>query len=111
LLTLPLEAGSIRENYLTMETVHELNLSRPREVFGFSEEHMARSEQSSRTGGRLLIIAVMFASVVGVNMWGLARDREVRQAAVAYENCVQNEYHMTPIQWYELNHQYPQCGN
>lgn len=51
------------------------------------------------------------AIIVAVNVWAAGRDREVSQAALAYEQCVKREYHMTPIQWYEQQHEYPLCGN
>lgn len=50
----------------------------------------------------------LFVSFIG---WSDEHTREVNQAAIAYEQCVQTEYGMTPIQWYEQHHQYPLCGN
>lgn len=54
------------------------------------------------------IVAVVIVTVVG--RWADNHDREVMQAAAAYESCVKSEYHMTPIQWYEQNNKYPLCG-
>ena len=46
-----------------------------------------------------------------INAWSLNQDVKRTQAAWAYERCVQKEYGMTPIQWYEEHKEYPLCGN
>lgn len=56
-------------------------------------------------------VIVALTAIVLVNMWANRHDKEVVQAAHAYEKCVQQEYHMTPIRWYEQNGKYPECGN
>lgn len=59
----------------------------------------------------ILTIGAGLIVIIGLNFWALGHDREVNDAALAYERCVQLQYHMTPIQWYEQNKQYPLCGN
>lgn len=49
--------------------------------------------------------------IVGVNVWADGHDAEVSRAAQAYQQCVEDQYHMTPIQWYEDHKEYPLCGN
>ena len=58
-----------------------------------------------------IIIAVGVIAIIGVNVWADGLHRERNMAATLYEQCVQAEYGMTPIQWYEQNGKYPRCGN
>lgn len=58
-----------------------------------------------------VLLLLAFVSVIGINIWAAGLDIERNRAAIAYEQCVQKEYGMTPIQWYEKNHKYPLCGN
>lgn len=59
----------------------------------------------------ILVFMGLFAAIIVFNVWGDIRERDIRSAAVAYERCVQSEYHMTPTAWYEQTGQYPLCGN
>lgn len=60
-------------------------------------------------------IAVFVAgiAIVGIFVllmsWFAEHDRQMRQAYIRYESCVQREYRMTPIAWYEQHHRYPEC--
>ena len=58
-----------------------------------------------------ILVAGGLAIIIGVNVLADGRDAQINQAALAYEQCVQREYGMTPIQWYEQNQKYPLCGN
>lgn len=55
--------------------------------------------------------AISLITFIGFQVWTGDRDKELRQAAALYEQCVQKEYGMTPIRWYEEHQKYPQCGN
>lgn len=59
----------------------------------------------------IVFVAAGLAVIISVNVWAANRDVEVGQAASAYQNCVEAQYHMTPIEWYEQTGQYPLCGN
>lgn len=55
--------------------------------------------------------AAALVTLVGFQIWAGDRDAEMRQASAMYEACVQKEYGMTPIKWYEQHQKYPRCGN
>jgi hypothetical protein len=60
--------------------------------------------------GELFLLAsaiVLVATIVSANRMDVERGK----AVAAYEQCVQQEYGMTPIKWYEEHQQYPLCGN
>ena len=59
----------------------------------------------------IFIAPITFIAVVFLGVWFDRRDVEMNQAAIAYEQCVQREYGMTPIKWYEQHQKYPTCGN
>lgn len=63
---------------------------------------------------RMKYLMIMFAFLLVASAfisWSENRDQEMRQAAFAYERCVRAEYRMTPVQYYEINKEYPLCGN
>lgn len=57
------------------------------------------------------IIIGGFLALIVVNVWAANVDTERNAAYATYEQCVQQQYHMTPMEWYEENGQYPLCGN
>lgn len=57
------------------------------------------------------LLAVCGTAIAVCGMWFSTVDASNKASAVAYENCVKQQYHMTPIAWYEQHQEYPACGN
>lgn len=56
------------------------------------------------------IITILVATaVIGMLHLSSQRDAKVIAAAEAYEDCVLEEYNMTPAQYREINGNYPKC--
>lgn len=57
----------------------------------------------------IAIVTIIVAGMAGILTWSANRDEKVMQAADAYEKCVQDEYGVSPSNWYAEHGEYPTC--
>ena len=57
----------------------------------------------------LMWIVVLVAVGIGVNYWAAKLDPIRNEASQKYEACVQREYGMHPVAYYQDNGVYPPC--
>lgn len=53
--------------------------------------------------------ALIFLALCLLIRWSEKHDEKIQVAADKYEECVRNEYGMSPAQWYAENGKYPEC--
>lgn len=60
---------------------------------------------------KIFIKIVLFILVVFILFnWINYRDNELNEKAEKYEQCVKNEYGVSPSFWYQENGEYPECN-
>lgn len=57
------------------------------------------------------IVTIFCLAIVAIAFLGLLDKREdaISRAADTYEDCIQLEYGMHPVQWYYEHGEYPEC--
>lgn len=59
--------------------------------------------------GGFIVSGILITFVIGVIKWTDHRDAQLMEWAEKYEQCVAQEYHTTPSEYYQKWGQYPEC--
>jgi len=57
----------------------------------------------------LIICTIIIAGVVTILAWSDNRDEKMMKAVDLYEECVKQEYGVSPSYWYQEHGEYPTC--
>jgi len=57
----------------------------------------------------LIICTIIIAGVVTILAWSDNRTDKMMKAADLYEECVKQEYGVSPSYWYQEHGEYPTC--
>lgn len=71
---------------------------------------MTKIERIEIYGIIVLEMVTILAGVYGIITWSNWRDEKVMQAAEAYEECVEKQYHTTPSDYRAEHGEYPVCN-
>jgi hypothetical protein len=58
---------------------------------------------------QIAIVTIILAGMAGILAWSSDHDRKVMQAADIYEECVRDQYGVSPANWYAEHGEYPTC--
>lgn len=56
----------------------------------------------------VIIIVILMTLLL---KWSINHDKKVMESSERYEDCIMQEYGISPAQWYIENGEYPKCGN
>ena len=57
----------------------------------------------------IIIYTLIIAGLVAILAWTNNRDAKIMKAADLYEECVRQEYGVSPSYWYQEHGEYPTC--
>lgn len=59
---------------------------------------------------KIIIYIFAIIGVIGlVLMWSVNHDKKVMESADKYEQCVRDQYGVSPAFWYSEHGEYPEC--
>jgi len=57
----------------------------------------------------IIIVILIIAGIVAILTWSSKKDDKIMKAADLYEECVRQEYGVSPSYWYQEHGEYPTC--
>ena len=57
----------------------------------------------------IIILTLVIAGIVAILVWSDNRTDKMMKAADLYEECVKQEYGVSPSYWYQEHGEYPTC--
>jgi len=57
----------------------------------------------------IIIVILIIAGIVAILTWSDNRADKIMKAADLYEECVKQEYGVSPSYWYQEHGEYPTC--